>query len=114
MKTIIAGGRDGHLNPKNMQVLDCLGITEVVSGGCSGIDRDAEAWALSRHIPCKIFEAEWKKYKSAAGPLRNIKMAEYADTVVLFPGGKGTDSMYREAVKAKLEIYDFRDYTNRF
>jgi predicted Rossmann-fold nucleotide-binding protein len=34
-------------------------------------------------------------------------MAEYAEAVVLFPGGRGTASMRREAEKAGIQIYDF-------
>lgn len=37
------------------------------------------------------------------------KMAEYAEAVVLFPGGKGTDNMYETAIKHNLVIYDFRN-----
>jgi predicted Rossmann-fold nucleotide-binding protein len=34
-------------------------------------------------------------------------MAEYADAVALFPGGRGTASMRKEAEKAGIEVYDF-------
>lgn len=108
MKTIIAGGRSDHLDPLDRLLLCQLPITEVVSGGASGIDEEGERWARERSIPCTVFKADWKTFKSAAGPIRNAQMAKYADAVVLFPGGPGTQSMYREAVKAKLEIYDFR------
>jgi hypothetical protein len=35
-------------------------------------------------------------------------MAKCADAVALFPGGRGTENMYQEALKAGLIIYDFR------
>jgi predicted Rossmann-fold nucleotide-binding protein len=35
-------------------------------------------------------------------------MAQYADAVVLFPGGKGTQSMFDEATKAGIVIFDWR------
>ena len=34
-------------------------------------------------------------------------MAEYADAVVLFPGGRGTAFMRKEAEKAGITVYDF-------
>ena len=51
---------------------------------------------------------DWEHFGRAAGPIRNKKMAEYADAVILFPGGKGTASMLKEAQKAELTIYDYR------
>jgi predicted Rossmann-fold nucleotide-binding protein len=35
-------------------------------------------------------------------------MAEYADAVALFPGGRGTENMASEAAKAGLKVFDFR------
>ena len=104
MKTIIAGGRAYHLRPKDHALLDTLGITEVVSGQCSGADRGGELWAASAHIPVRYFPANWSMYGRAAGPLRNKHMAEYADALVAFPGGRGTASMLREAKRLNLKI----------
>jgi predicted Rossmann-fold nucleotide-binding protein len=39
--------------------------------------------------------------------MRNLAMAEYADAVALFPGGKGTASMRELAEKEGILIYDF-------
>jgi len=35
-------------------------------------------------------------------------MATYADAVALFPGGKGTSSMRRQAINKGIKIYDYR------
>ena len=43
----------------------------------------------------------------AAGPIRNKEMAEYADAVALFPGGTGTESMFKEAKAADIKIYNY-------
>ncbi len=109
MKAIISGGRDYRLTCDNYEFLDWLlpDITEVVHGGCRGADSDAGWWAELRAIPCTIFPAEWEKGKKA-GPERNRKMAEYADAVILFPGGRGTQSMADEASGAGLKIWDER------
>jgi len=79
-----------------------------VSGGAPGADHEGERFAKADNIPLTVFSAQWIKYGKAAGPKRNREMAEYADAVVLFPGGKGTESMYREAGQAGIKIFDRR------
>ena len=109
MKLIVAGGRSYRLQPSDIEKLNNVGnVTELVSGGATGVDSDAEAWAMSRNISITRFIPEWEHFGRAAGPIRNKKMAEYADAVILFPGGKGTASMLKEAQIAELVIYDYR------
>lgn len=108
MKTIIAGGRDYLLTPEDWCYLYNLEITEVVSGGATGADAGGEEYAVKHNIPIKRFPADWEKHGRAAGPIRNAQMADYADAVVLFPGGKGTNSMFKIATAAGLIIYDLR------
>lgn len=61
-------------------------ISEVVSGGSKGADKLAEKWAMSRNIPVKIFEANWKKFGRSAGSQRNREIAEYSDySIFLIP-----------------------------
>jgi len=112
MKCIIAGGRDYQLTPSDIAKLDALPITEVVSGGARGVDRDGEAWARSRGIAVKVFPALWDEHGLKAGPIRNRAMAQYADAVVLFKGGRGTSNMFIEATKARIEVYDCRKGEN--
>ena len=110
MKLIIAGGRDYVFSQNDIDRLNAVeGVTEVVSGGAPGADSGGEAWATEADIPVKRFPADWKSHGRAAGPVRNRKMAEYADAVALFPGGRGTASMQKEAVKHNLVIFDWRD-----
>ena len=108
MKVIIAGGRNYRLTREDIDRLDALSISEVVSGGAKGVDADGEYYADDRGLPIKRFLADWKTHGKAAGPIRNKQMAEYADAAILFPGGKGTESMYKIAIKAGIEIYDRR------
>lgn len=109
MKLIIAGGRDYSFSQNDIDRLNAIeGITEVVSGGAPGADSGGEAWATTAGIPVKRFLADWKSYGRAAGPIRNRKMAEYADAVALFPGGRGTASMQKEAAKQNLVVFDWR------
>jgi hypothetical protein len=114
MKLIIAGGRDYHLTLADIARLDALRpkVTEVVSGASKGFDGDSEVWATRNEIPITFFPADWKYRGSSAGPIRNQEMVAYADAVALFPGGKGTENMHTEAVKAGIQVYDFREPTS--
>lgn len=113
MKLIIAGGRDYILDgqiedfDRFMQsIVDQLGaVTEVVSGGEKGADSVGMDWASRKGIPVRVFAPDWNSHGRAAGPIRNRQMAEYADALVCFPGGRGTASMIREAQKLGLMIF---------
>ena len=109
IKCIVAGGRHYRLTDEDKAKLDALPIGELVSGGASGVDRDGEQWATDKGIPYKVFCADWENYGRAAGPIRNRQMADYADAVALFPGGRGTASMKLEAKRYGIKIYDFTD-----
>lgn len=110
MKLIISGGRNIHLTRKDYIFLNTIAgsytINEVVSGGASGVDRCGEDWAKKEGIKIKIFPADWRRWGKMAGPKRNREMSLYADALVFFDGGKGTDSMIRYAQKAGLRIFN--------
>jgi len=111
MKVIIAGGRDFEGDDTDvflLQELDSMyKFTEVVSGECSGADLFGEQFAFWYGISVVKFIADWTKYGKSAGPIRNKQMAEYADAVILFQGGRGTANMRQEAKKAGIKIlYD--------
>ncbi len=114
MRIIVAGGRDFRPTTNDWYMLRDLlianGCTEVVSGGCSGADKVGEVVAQRLNIAIKTFPADWNKHGRSAGPIRNKQMAEYADAVILLPGGRGTDSMRNEAKSAGIKIlYDAGD-----
>lgn len=114
MKLIIAGGRNYKFTKEDIEALnDIQYVDEVVSGGAPGADGCGERWATARGIPVRRFLADWKRYGRGAGPIRNREMAQYADAVVLFPGGRGTESMYQEAARAGIKIFDWRYITER-
>lgn len=109
MKVIIAGGRKYQGDyVEDFELLDKFRkenmITEVVSGGQSGADELGERWGRLKHLQVKRFPANWQKYGKAAGPIRNKAMAEYADAVILFPGGAGTHDMFKKAKEYGLKI----------
>ena len=102
MKTIIAGSR--HLNRREAVVAiknAVIGsgwsgdITEIVHGGCYGVDL-AAGDLCKEFYPITVFQADWTLGKSA-GPIRNRKMAEYADRLIAIPrkgeANRGTNNM---------------------
>lgn len=109
MRLVVAGGRHYQLTAKDRHWLQVFcaqhNITEIVSGGCSGVDRCAEHLAEQWRLKLTVFPADWSTHGRAAGPIRNRQMAEYCDLVVLFPGGRGTQSMSREAKRANKVVY---------
>lgn len=63
----------------------------------------AEEYAFLHQIPFKLFQADWEKYGKATGPIRNRKMAEYANALLAFDKGtKGTRNMIQMARKYHL------------
>lgn len=109
MKVVIAGGRDFRHKPQDWDWLDEFHrehrITLVISGGATGADRLGELWAGQNNIPVERMTADWYKHGRAAGPIRNRRMAREGDAVILFPGGRGTASMRKEAEKRDLSIF---------
>lgn len=109
MKTIIAGGRDYAFKDADYAFVDEIHketpITEVVSGGALGADLSGETWAKRNGVPVKKFPADWERYGKGAGYIRNQHMADYADRLIIFPGGKGTADMMRKAKSKGLPIF---------
>ena len=113
MRVIVAGGRDFIATDYDWSLLRvCLirmQATEVVSGCARGADTFGERVALRMGIPVTQFPADWSTHGKKAGIIRNKEMAEYADAVVLFPGGKGTANMRQQAITHGLKILDLRN-----
>lgn len=116
MKLIIAGSR--HFDEDfvyseivmlrindNSVVADA---TEIVSGGCSGVDKAGEAYAEFYDVPVKRFMADWSKLGKSAGPIRNKKMAEYADALLLVWDGRsrGSSNMKYEMQKLGKPVFE--------
>lgn len=87
----------------------------ILSGGARGADNFGEIYARTHGYALMIYEAKWKEYGKAAGPMRNKKMAENADALIAFWDGKskGTANMISEAEKHKIKVcvvrYDRRN-----
>ncbi len=113
MKTIIAGSR-GIKFPKLIEVCieeSNIPITEVVCGMAPGVDMLGYEWALKHGVRIRKFPADWTKHGRAAGPIRNISMAEYADALIAVWDGKskGTKQMIGSMDAAEKNVRLFRD-----
>ena len=102
-KLIIAGSRpidSDELIEKHYRTAGLEAI-EIVSGCARGVDTNGEHLAVKLNLPIARFPADWKKYDKAAGMIRNVEMAVYADAGLLFWDGssKGTQSMEGELIK---------------
>lgn len=77
-------------------------ITEVVSGGASGVDRLSERWAKDHKIPIEVIRADWSRFGKNAGPIRNAQIIENAQAMIAVWDGlsRGTaDSIARAEAK---------------
>ena len=110
MKVIIAGVRtfDDYdlLCRRCDNILSSQNEIEIVTGAAKGADKLGERYAKEKGYPIKLFPADWDKYGSSAGPIRNKQMAEYADALIAFWDGKskGTKNMIELANKYALKI----------
>lgn len=111
MRVIIAGSR--HFDPQYAislvsQAISESGfeITEVIHGAARGIDLAADAFCRGRY-PIQSFPAEWGKYGNRAGPMRNAKMAEVGEALILVWDGKspGSRNMLQTAQRRGLKVY---------
>lgn len=119
-KLIVAGGRDFQdydLLSKNLEKIRTVILSdnladdlEIVSGCARGADSLGIRWAEENHVSLKLFPADWDKYGKRAGPLRNIQMGDYADSLIAFWDGKsrGTKHMINYAREKGLGVFIVR------
>lgn len=116
MKLIVAGPRDLYPDHEIIsgacdRLAHDLGLlpTQIITGGASGVDACVRHYALRHGIPTCEFEANWSKYGRGAGPLRNARMAEEADALLVIKrigkGTPGTNNMIQEAEKRGIPVY---------
>ena len=112
MKLVIAGSRnllvDADFVEQAVKFFR-LNVEEVVSGGGGNVDEAGEDWSnwyLEKEP--KVFKANWGQEGVSAGPIRNAKMAEYGNALLLIWDGssKGSLSMKKEMAKRKKPIYE--------
>jgi YspA, cpYpsA-related SLOG family len=111
MKVVIAGSRKIHEDYYKDLLIAIKNsgyeITEVVSGCAIGVDRMGERFARSMNIPVKPMPADWTRYGTSAGPIRNKKMAEYADAAIILWDGEspGSKNMFENMKTLGKPVY---------
>lgn len=112
MRVIIAGSRDFEDFEQLAGAVRDSGfrITEVVSGCARGADLLGEVWAEEQGIPVKKFPAEWEKFGKMAGPIRNRRMAQYAQGLIALWDGssRGTENMIQLAQEKGIPVHIHR------
>lgn len=111
-RVIIAGSRDFTDYHFLSSVMDRLLSNyeqediQIVCGMAKGADTCGESYAKEHGYEIRYFQADWGRYGTAAGPIRNEEMARNADALVAFWDGKspGTKSMIQLAQKYNLQI----------
>lgn len=110
MKLIIAGSRNSP-NVNIGQILEKHGLyhltSDIISGGSGVIDRLGEVFANEHSRNLVIFYANWNQHGRGAGPMRNQRMALYADALLAIWDGKskGTLNMIEEMRKLGKPVY---------
>jgi hypothetical protein len=109
MRTIIAGSRTMTNYDVAALAIDMCPweITTIISGGAKGVDSLGEIYAFQHNIPLEVINAEWEKYGKSAGVIRNEKMAEVAEAVIIIWDGvsRGTANMIENAKRKNLKMH---------
>ena len=107
LRVVVTGGRNYSDVEYLNFVLNSLYIVELAQGGATGADSLARRWAEKHSVPCTTYDAEWAKYRKAAGIMRNREMLTgfRPDLVVAFPGGKGTAHCVQFALSIGIPVW---------
>jgi hypothetical protein len=112
MKLIIAGSRDLLVDSDFIEAavkFFRLDVTEVVSGNSGNVDEAGEEWSLFfLEKEAKSFPANWRQEGVGAGPIRNNKMAEYGEALLLIWDGtsKGSLNMRMNMLNRSKPVYE--------
>lgn len=101
MKLAIVGSR--KLTNISLDLYINSEVDEIVSGGAIGVDLCAAEYAKSKGIRLTEFLPQYEQYGRAAPILRNQKIVDYADEVLVFWDGesKGALSVIKYAKKVR-------------
>ena len=104
MKIMIAGSRS--ITDFDLTEYVPGDVTLIISGGARGVDSIAESYADTHKISKLIMRPDYKKYGKAAPLLRNRKMVELADKVIIIWDGmsRGTKFTFDYATKLGKDV----------
>ena len=104
MKLLIAGSRSiKHFDLSEYVDKD---VELIISGGATGVDSLAEGYADKNGVSKLILRPDYKKYGKAAPLIRNEKMVDICDKVLIIWDGRsrGTHHTIEYAQKAGKSI----------
>ena len=109
MKIAIVGSRSITEVNIGKYISEC---DEIVSGGALGVDACAAEYAHKNGIKLTEFLPQYSRFGRAAPIIRNQKIVDYSDKIIVFWDGKskGTEHTVKYAQKLgkqiKIVIYD--------
>ncbi len=86
MKVLIAGSRS--IKSFDLENLISNDTSLIISGGAAGVDCLAEKYADDHRISKLILRPDYAKYGKAAPIIRNRKMVDLADEIIIIWDGK--------------------------
>ena len=110
MKIAIIGSR--NLGVIGLEKFLPKNVTEIVSGGASGVDACAREYALTHGIRLKEFLPNYNRYGRTAPLKRNLEIIAYAEMVFAFWDGKSRGTKYvidnckKQGVPIKVYLYN--------
>ena len=85
MKLAIIGSRSLTNIPLEQYIPE--NFDEIVSGGAEGVDHCAAQYAKSKNITLIEFLPQYERYGRAAPIVRNRRIVDYADEIIVFWDG---------------------------
>ena len=107
MKLIIAGSRtiqNYNLIKNTINSLN-LNIEEIISGTANGVDKLGELYASEYSIKLVKFPADWKNFGKRAGYIRNVEMAKYGDSCIIFWDGVSNGSKHMIKIAREYNLW---------
>lgn len=111
MRVLICGSRDWTNSGPIQGIINQMTKYDIlIAGNAVGADSIAEHLAKISGIQVQSFPAQWNKYGTSAGPLRNIEMLDDGkpDKVYAFMSShhsKGTQHTIRESKKRGIDTH---------
>lgn len=109
LRMCMTGGRDfldiDHVWSSLDEIHRVTGIAELGGGCAKGADENALAWCEANNVAWRSYFADWDRFGTAAGSIRNQQMLDdfKPDRLVVFEGGVGTTDCTRRARKIGIE-----------
>ena len=110
MKLAVVGSR--KLTNIELDTYVSKEVKEIVSGGAAGVDLCAAEYARRNKLKLTEFLPEYKRYGRAAPIIRNKRIVEYADKIIIFWDGcsNGARSviLYAQKIGKPFEVVLFK------